>query len=375
LKKILIIPDKFKGSISSERICAIAQEKGKGHPLKIKTLPIADGGDGSIDVLQNVLHLQKITIFTYDALMRRIMAYYMLDSLNHIAYIELAKSAGLSIIDENDRNIMMTSTYGVGIMIADAMERNIQEVFLFIGGSATNDAALGCAHALGFKILDQHFDDLEGITKNIKKVYQIRKPKKELPKITIVSDVDNPMFGPLGAAHVYAGQKGATSKQILELDEGLTSLAKVYDKLQHHTSTTPGSGAAGAFGAGAMALFDAKIVNGFDFIADRLAVEEKIKEADIVITGEGSVDIQSFYGKVVGKIINLAQKHKKEVFIVCGKIEDDEKIEKIVNRDNIYTILEKSENILDAINNAEKYLEEVFNEIYNKIKNQFSNQE
>jgi glycerate kinase len=374
LKKILIIPDKFKGSISSERICAIAQEKGKGHHLEVKTLPIADGGDGSIDVLQNVLQLQKITIFTYDALMRRIMAYYMLDPLNHVAYIELAKTAGLSIIEENDRNIMMTSTYGVGIMIADAMERNIQEVFLFIGGSATNDAALGCAQALGFKILDRHFDDLEGITKNIKKVYQIRKSKKELPKITIVSDVDNPMFGSLGAAHVYAGQKGATKKQIIELDEGLTSLAKVYDKLKPNTSNTLGSGAAGAFGAGAMALFDAKIVNGFDFIADRLAVEEKIKEADIVITGEGSVDIQSLYGKVVGKILNLAYTHKKEVFLVCGKMEDDEKIEKIINREHIYPVLEKSENILDAINNAEKYLEEIFDEIFNKIKNQFSNQ-
>lgn len=365
--KILVVPDKFKGSITSNKICSIAQNAAADKALEIKTIPIADGGDGSLDILIEILDLQKISIHTYDPLMRKILAYYAIDQKAKVAYIELAKTSGLTLLKENERDVLKTTSYGTGLMIADAMERGINNIYLFAGGSATNDAGLGCAEALGFKMLDKHFEPVEINGQNLIKVKHIRKSRKIPLKITIVSDVDNVMFGPEGAAYVYARQKGASDKQIELLDEGLKNVALIYDQLKPGTSKTPGSGAAGAFGAGALALFDANIVNGYEFIAHILHIDQEIKTADVIITGEGGLDRQSFYGKLVGKILEKANNYEKEYFIVCGNVVDLDQIKEKVEASRIFAIVDRAESLEDAKINAGKYLETIFKDIYSTI--------
>jgi glycerate kinase len=367
MTKVLVIPDKFKGSVTSEQICSIAQTAAAGMALDLKTIPIADGGDGSIDVLIDMLDLLKISIHTYDPLMRKILAYYAIDQKSKVAYIEMAKTSGLSLLKESEKDVMKATSYGTGLMIADAMERGIDEIYLFLGGSATNDAALGCADALGFKMLDKHFDAVEVSGQNLMKVKHIRKSRKIPPKITIVSDVDNVMFGPEGAAYVFAKQKGANDKQVELLDEGLRNIGAIYDQLKPGTSKTRGSGAAGAFGAGAVALFDATIINGFDFIAQVLKIDQEIRKADVVITGEGGLDRQSFYGKVVGKILERVNYHHKEYYIVCGNMEDMDQIKERIEPSRVFAIVDRAESLDDAQNNADKHLENIFKEIYSII--------
>ncbi|HMP29560.1 MAG TPA: glycerate kinase [Saprospiraceae bacterium] len=367
MKKVLIIPDKFKGSITSKEICQVGAHVANGFELKTRIIPVADGGDGSLDVLLEVLGLQKITIHTYDALMQRIMAYYGLDVANRTAYIEMAKTSGLSLIDLKDRDVMKATTYGTGLMIADAIERGVEQIYIFIGGSATNDAALGCAQALGFKILDRHFDEIDANGQNLIKIKHIKKTKKALPKITIVSDVDNILHGPEGAAYVYAKQKGATDDQVKYLDQGLKNVSSIFDNFVLGVSQQAGSGAAGGFGGGAIALLGANIVNGFEFISSVLQIEDAITSTDIVITGEGGLDIQSFYGKIVGKIIDLARKHERKCYVICGRIDDKHEVFQKIDREMVCILSKKANDTEDAIFNVEKYLAICFEEIYDNI--------
>ncbi len=365
--KILLIPDKFKASLTSVEIGDIGLQVAQKYDIDLTVIPMADGGDGSVDILENKLTLSKITIHTYDALMRRIMASYLMDHGSKTAYIELAKTAGIALIDSSDRDVMQATTYGTGLMIADATERGAEHILLFIGGSATNDAALGCAQALGFKLLNKDFEPVDGIGKNLINIKQIRPANKTLPKMTIVSDVDNVMYGADGAAYVYAAQKGASPKQIELLDRGLQNVGQLFDQINRNTTFARGGGAAGAFGAGAMALFGAEIINGFDFLAQIFNLENKIKETDLIITGEGSLDSQSLQGKIVGKLIALAEKYDKEVLVVCGIVEDKEKVFCKISENNIYTVMARAKNVRDAMGNAGKYVAEIFDDIYQLV--------
>lgn len=365
--KILLVPDKFKGTLTSVEIGNLATKVAQKYDLDIKVIPMADGGDGSVDILENKITLSKITIHTYDALMRRILASYFIDQSTKTAYIELAKTAGIALIAPLDRDIMQATTYGTGLMIADAMERDVEQIFLFIGGSATNEAALGCAEALGFKLLNKDFDPVEGNGKNLIKLHQIRFTKKTLPKITIVSDVDNIMHGHTGAAYVYGAQKGATPEQIEYLDKGLQNVGRLFDQTKPGTTQIKGGGAAGAFGAGAIALFNADVCNGFDFLAQLFDLEKEIKEADLIITGEGSLDSQSLQGKIVGKLIDLADKYGKDIEIVCGKTDDNEEVFSRIPVGKVHTILSRAKNVEDGMRNAGRYLEEIIEEIFMKI--------
>ena len=218
--KIVIAPDKFKGSLSGFEFCD-AVEEGLKHVFneaKIVKMPLADGGDGTIDVVKHYIHGDKITITVNDPLFRPISASYLYATETHIAYIEMAEASGLKLLDDADRNCMNTTTFGTGELIADALERGAQEIILGIGGSATNDGGMGMANALGYRFKGDFSKDLEPIGSSLDKVKSIDAsevhPLLANAKFKIACDVSNPFYGENGAAKIYGAQKGASTEEI-----------------------------------------------------------------------------------------------------------------------------------------------------------------
>lgn len=318
--RILLAPDKFKGSLSAEEVCQ-ALELGISKQLpnaEIRSLPLADGGDGTLAILANYLNLKEITVDTVDPLGRPIQATYLVDEKR--AFIEVASASGMVLLTKEERNPMHTSTYGTGLMVKDAIEKGKTEIYLLLGGSATNDMGLGIASALGVE-----FEGTTNLSINggnlseIKNVSLSAKPISRNVNFTLFCDVTNPIYGPNGAAHVYARQKGASDKEIELLDQGLrhvTTLLQPFTDVD--LSTLPGGGAAGGIGIGMLALFKAKLQSGFAAISELTSLEKHLEWADVVLTGEGQIDSQSLQGKVVGNIVDLCLKHKKPCHVVVG---------------------------------------------------------
>ena len=361
--KILIAPDKFKGSLSALEVCQ-AIEKGikkKGKDLEVIIHPMADGGDGSLLVLKDYLSLSPQEILTVDPIGREISARYFTSS--EAAFIEVASASGLVLLSQEERDPMKTSTFGTGIMIADAIAKGFRQVYLFLGGSATNDAGMGIASALGCQFLDEQKEIVKPIGGNLQQVKYIEaRPHFDFKNInlTLLCDVINPLFGRNGAAHIYAAQKGASPEQIEYLDEGLKNVSQV---LQRQTgidvSHLPGSGAAGGIGGGLVALFAARIEKGFDVIADLTDLENRIKEADYVISGEGKLDEQSLQGKVIDGMARLCAMHGKALALMVGKNDLSQENVMALDTSPVLSIFERAINLTDAMSNGAKYLEEM----------------
>ena len=323
---ILLCSDKFKGSISAKGVCEALLEglKEVNKDILITSIPMADGGDGSIAILKELIDLKRKILSTVDPLGRPIEGeYYHSDDS---AYIELATASGLVLLKDEERNPMHTSTRGTGILIKDAIASGFKNIYLFIGGSATNDGGIGIAHELGFQFLVDTGGQIAPIGGNLIHIDRLNKESAidlEEVHISIFCDVTNPMFGPNGAARVYAKQKGASPEEIQTLDKGLVNLAKL---LEAHSgkklSEMSGLGAAGAVSACLVALMRAELKDGFQMMSKMTSLEETIRNSDIVITGEGKIDSTSFQGKVVGNVVQLCEKYKKKCGIVAGVIDD-----------------------------------------------------
>ena len=359
--KILICPDKFKGSLSANDVGNALKEGllSTNKELEISIHPLADGGDGSIEILKRFYDLHRSAVETVDPLGRSIVAHYY--TSKDTAFIELASASGIVLLQEEEKDPLKTSTLGTGLMIKDAIDRGFKNVNLFIGGSATNDAGIGIAHALGFRFLDYKYEELEPIGINLDLIQSIQNNSKndfEDIAINVLCDVINPMYGPDGAAMVYASQKGASDEAILLLDRGLMSFARLIKversiDLAHHL----GMGAAGAVSASLVALLNAKMENGFQLLSKLTEFENAIANSDLVITGEGKIDATSFQGKVVGNVLRLCKKHK----IPCGIFGGI--IEKLGNDEHDF-IFEKSimaiaKNQKDAMQFSKDYLVEI----------------
>lgn len=324
--KILICPDKFKGSLTAKQVCLALKEgiECQGNILDIEYIPLADGGDGSIEIIKELKDLTKVTSSSVDALGRPIVSsYYMSDE---IAFIELASASGLVQLEKEERNPMLTSTFGTGLMIKHALENGIKRIKLFIGGSATNDGGIGIAKALGFNFYDSEDNPVHTIGASLSKIARIENTHYfdfEQIEIDVMCDVQNPLFGSDGAARVYAAQKGASQADIEELDRGLKNISEMIYSYNHiDVSQTPGMGAAGGVSATLVGLMGASLKNGFQMISELTNLEHYIKEADLVITGEGKIDNTSFQGKVVGNVIKLCEAHNIEKGIVAGVIDE-----------------------------------------------------
>jgi len=360
--KILIIPDKFKGSLTSAEVCnAIEIGILKHFPTaKITKIPLADGGEGSLAVLEKTIHFEKIYLEVRNPLFKTITAFYGL--LHNAAYIEMASASGLQLLSKNEQNPMLTTSYGTGEMILDAIKRGITKVNLFIGGSATNDAGIGIATALGYKFLDEQNNVLEPSGANLLKIKSIDSSNVipfESIIFNVLTDVTNPLFGIEGAAYFYAKQKGANLNEIALLDSGLQNISKVINTtFGVDVSQIPGGAGAGGVGAGMVAFCNAKIFSGIDAIMDLLNVYCQIQLSDYVITGEGLIDNQTLKGKLVKGVVNRCKMANKPLGIICGNINLSAEDLTFLGSSQIKTLKVKGISKEDAIENAYELLEQ-----------------
>lgn len=357
---ILIAPDKFKGSLSARQVCeAIALGlKQKDESLNCTLHPMADGGDDSLTILAEHLALKKKKVRTQDPLGRSITATYFTSS--DAAFIEVASASGLVLLKQSERNPMLTSTLGTGKLIVDAIQKGYNKIYLFLGGSATNDAGMGIAHTLGVRFLDAENNILRPIGQNLKKIVTIKNKKQfdfDKISINIFYDVVNPLFGKNGAAYIYAPQKGASSQDVNYLDDGLRHFCKIIQQqIGIDISLMAGGGAAGGIGAGIVALCGAQMNRGFDLLAKLTKLEQKIKQADWVISGEGKLDAQSLQGKVIDGIAHLCTKHGKPLTLFVGKNELSKQQLQTLSIHKVLSIHSIATNKEDAMHNAAHYL-------------------
>lgn len=328
MKKIVLIPDSFKGTMSSEEICSImAEQITRLFPeSEVVQIPVADGGEGTVDAFITAVGGRRIPCTVSGPYGEPVEAFYgLLD--DNTAIVEMAAAAGLPLVEER-KNASLTSTYGVGELIKAALKHGSRKLVIGLGGSATNDGGTGAAAALGVRFLDdsgQSFVPVGGTLSRIKTIDMTGLlPEVRESEIITMCDIDNPLCGPQGAAAVFAPQKGATPDDIEQLDAGLRHLADLVDRdLGQQILDLPGSGAAGGMGGGTVAFLGAALEMGIETVLNMTRFDELIRDADLVISGEGKIDGQSLRGKVVIGVGRRTRKQGIPLIAVVGDIGDD----------------------------------------------------
>ncbi|CCL15525.1 glycerate kinase [Clostridioides difficile] len=328
--KMLISIDSLKGSLSSIE-AGNAIKKGilkVKEDAQVKILPLADGGEGTVDALVQGMNGKKETIEVTGPIAKKVDATYGLLKNTSTAIIEIAQASGLTLVPTELRNPLYTTTYGVGEIIKEAINKGYRNFIVGIGGSATNDAGIGMLQALGFEFYDKNnkLVGLGGKVLNEIRHIKIENRLKELDecKFKIACDVNNPLFGKNGAAYIYGSQKGATSEIIEELDNGLRNFSKVVKNyLSKDVANVEGAGAAGGLGFAFLAFLDSKLESGIKIILEEIKLEEELKDADFVITGEGRLDNQTAMGKAPIGVAKLAKKYGVKVIGLAGATTED----------------------------------------------------
>ncbi len=373
--KIVLAPDKFKGSITGLEFCdAVAKGIRRiNSKVEIVEIPLADGGDGTFAILNFHLHGEIISTKVKDPLFREIDASYLFVKDSKTAYIEMAKASGLNLLTQQEQNCFFTTTLGTGELIQHAIEKGAKTIILGIGGSATNDCGIGMATALGFRFLDEFEKEVVPIGENLVHIKKIDTSNvhEKLNKITfkIACDVTNPLYGKNGASFVYAPQKGANQEEIIILDKGLQNMFRLFLERYHiDVQKIKGAGAAGGLGAGAVAFLNAKLVSGIELVKELVHFETQIQDADWIITGEGKLDKQTLSGKTINGVIDSAKKYKIPVAAFCGKIELAPKEVKLLGISYTASTMNKAKNLEDSIKNINKYLADFGAEFMQKIR-------
>lgn len=326
MQNFILVPDSFKGTLSAIEVCNIMKSSIKNlyKDANIISVPVADGGEGTVDAFLYALGGEKKSVWVSDAFNeQKILAHYAMLKDN-IAVIEMAACAGLPLV-KNRLEPDKTTTFGVGELIIDAINSGAKKIILGLGGSATNDGGCGMAAALGVKFKDEQDQEFIPTGGTLSQIYKIDMNNiySKIKDIEFISmcDVDNPLCGRLGASAVFAPQKGADEDMVKSLDEGLAHLAKIIKRDLHiEVKDIKGAGAAGGLGAGSIAFLQSELTKGIDVILDTINFDELVSKADIVFTGEGKFDSQSLHGKVVMGVANRSQKYKTPVIVVTGAI-------------------------------------------------------
>jgi len=327
--RIVIAPDSFKGSISATAVCDIAEAAIlKMMPAaKIIKIPVSDGGEGLVDVLVRHRSGEIVKIRAKDPLFRDMLAEYGI--LNGaVAVIEMAAASGFPLLSPDERNPLITSTYGTGEMIVDAViNRGCRKIILGIGGSATIDGGLGVASAMGIRFYDRDMQLLTPSGENLSQVMTIDTRQVDARfqgvEITIACDVENVLCGPLGSAAVYGPQKGADEKMVAFLDQGLHVFGQLLEQQSgKKLMDLKGIGAAGGMALPLVAFFNAELKSGLDIVFDETGFESAIKDADLIITGEGKTDAQSVMGKVISGVGKRGKKQHIPVIVISGALEE-----------------------------------------------------
>lgn len=327
--KFLLIPDSFKGTMSSEEICFIMEKAIlKNYPdAEIISIPVADGGEGSVATFLKAKGGEKIAVTVKNPYFEDMESFYGIVDDGNTAVIEMAACAGLPLV-ENNPNPSATTTYGVGQMMEDAVRRGCKKIILCLGGSCTNDAGTGAAAAVGVRFTDQNgnpFIPVGGTLKNIAHIdsSELLPAIRKVEMITMC-DIDNPLFGETGAAYVFGPQKGATPDMVEDLDAGLKHLDQIIQNdLKLSVGELKGAGAAGGMGGGLAAFFGSTLQMGIETVLDTVRFDELLKGADYVLSGEGKIDSQSIRGKVVIGVANRTRKANVPLIAIVGDIGND----------------------------------------------------
>jgi glycerate kinase len=368
---IIIAPDKFKGSLTSFEVCQIIAEgfRQASASAGLSLFPMADGGDGFAQVMKHYLGTATVDCKTVDPLERKINGSYEWNAKKQIAIIELAVASGLTLLRDDERNPLKTSTYGTGLLMKDAIAKGAKQIVLGLGGSATNDAGTGLLSAMGFKFIDANDKALNACGENLSIIKRVI-PPQGLPNVIfeIACDVQNNLYGPNGAAYVYARQKGANDEEIRQLDNGLKSFATILkQQTDHDVADIPGAGAAGGIAAGLMAFFNVQLKSGVHVVLDASGVRSKIAGVDLLVTGEGKIDLQTLSGKVVREVAFLGSSHNIPVAAFCGTAELSNSSINKLGLQFLETLVSSSVTMEEAINNPRQILTDKAREFLKKF--------
>ena len=367
---IVVAIDSFKGSLSSTQAGNVVKDAVlKVNPShKVAVRPLADGGEGTVEALSSGVKGRIVELDVTGPLFNKVTANYFIMDENNTAVIEMASAAGLTLIEENLRNPLKTTTFGVGEIVLDAIKKGCRRFIIGIGGSATNDGGIGMLGALGYEFLDENGQNItlngEGL-KDIKTIV-IDKVNPILKECVfrVACDVKNPLCGELGCSKVFAPQKGADDETVEQMDMWLKNYSLLVEKaFPYADSNFPGAGAAGGLGFAFKSFLNAQLDSGVKIILEETKLEEYIKNADLVVTGEGRLDYQTAMGKAPIGVAELSKKHNKKVIAFAGSVTDDATICNEKGIDAYFSIMQGISTLDEALNknNAEKNL---FNTAY-----------
>lgn len=378
MRKFVFASDSFKGTLSSRDTSRLLTEAARDTfgECECVAIPMADGGEGTVDAVIYATGGSRVYADACDPLLRPIRSYYgHIDS--RTAIIEMASASGITLLNASELNPMLTTTYGTGMLIADALARGYRRIIIGIGGSATNDGGMGCMRALGVKFYDELGAELEGVGADLARVNRIDATainrRLRNAEITVMCDVDNPLCGASGATHTFARQKGATDEMIDELESGMQRYQPLLQEYTAGAALAPGAGAAGGLGAALQVFAHAKMRSGVEMLLDLCRFDEQIADADAVVTGEGRVDWQSAHGKVMWGIAKRCCKQQVPLIALVGSKSGDCKaifdcgVRKIYALTDYFTLEQ-------ALNNAEETYRSTAQCLFSDLKAQFVRQ-
>ena len=370
--KIVIAPDSFKGSLTALEV-ASAIEEGLNKYNKdfiIEKIPMADGGEGTVESLVSLTNGEIIKVEVKDPLMREIEGFYGLLGDKKTAVIEMAAASGLPLLKQNERNPLIASTYGTGQLIKDALDRGCKKFIIGIGGSATNDGGTGMLKALGVKLLNKDNKELKDGAIELDQLYKIDMTNFDERisecDIKVACDVENPLCGENGASFIFGEQKGADKEMMKVLDKNLHHYGEILEStFNMKVIDVPGAGAAGGMGAAFIAVIKAKLERGIDIVVRESKLSEKLEDCDLVFTGEGRIDYQTKFGKTPFGVANEARKKHIPVIALAGSIGEGTETLYEVGFDGIFSIIDKPMDLEYAIKNGSELVREAAYRIIN----------
>ncbi|CAI1681205.1 Glycerate kinase [Serratia quinivorans] len=364
LKKVVIAPDSFKESLSAMEV-AEAIERGfrQVYPqVQYVKLPMADGGEGTVDSMVAATGGEIVRVEVTGPLGQPVSAFYGLLGVGETAVIEMAAASGLHLAPKERRDPRITTSYGTGELILAALERGVKAIILGIGGSATNDGGAGMMQALGARLLDDQQQPLPPGGAALARLAQIDlsavDPRLQQVSVTAACDVDNPLCGPHGASAVFGPQKGATPEMVTQLDAALSHFGSLLQQATgREVLNAPGAGAAGGMGAALLGMLNARLRPGIEIVIETLRLEEALRDADLVITGEGRLDSQSIHGKTPIGVARVAKRHGLPVIGIAGSLSKDYQVVHQHGIDAAFSVLDRVVTLEEALTDAATNLE------------------
>ncbi|MGD8233997.1 glycerate kinase [Vibrio sp. TRT 1302] len=357
--KVVIAPDSYKESLTAMEV-ATAIENGFKEIMpnaEYIKLPMADGGEGTVQSLVDATGGDIVTVEVMGPLGQPVTGFYGLLGDGSTAVIEMAAASGLHLVEPSERNPMLTTTYGTGELIKAALDKGVDHIIIGIGGSSTNDGGVGMAQALGAKLVDEQGAELSfggGALANLASIdLSGLDPRLADVQLEVACDVDNPLCGPKGASHIFGPQKGATPEMVVQLDANLAHYAKVIRQTNgKDVIDQAGAGAAGGLGAALLGLFDATLRPGINIVMDAVNLTEVMKDADLVITGEGRIDSQTIHGKTPIGVARTAKLYDLPVIGIAGSIAQDCRVVHDHGLDAVYSVVLGATDLPTALKEA-----------------------